>query len=309
MTAIEELDDQSHLLFGDPADPTEDFGAAIYARTSSNSQRFGYSIEEQIRTCIQRCQVMNWEVRYIFSDEAKSGRNTERPEFQRLLRTAEQGVIDVVVFWKLDRFCRSVSDLVKIQDRLEQYGVGLQSATEYLDTTTAVGKFNFRNLANAAELESDLTSQRVKLGMYGLAREHKWPNNEPPIGYDLRDDRRLSVNPTEADVVRQIFRMYIREQSMPQVAFLLNKEDILTKDECRWTGQSVQKVLSNELYVGNYSVAGFSEYVPEYRIIDEKLFDEASDIRFRYKRGRMEQQRKLSKSERVLESYKDSFDN
>ncbi|MCQ4334991.1 recombinase family protein [Natronomonas sp. F2-12] len=109
-----------------------DFGAAIYARTSSANQRFGYSIDEQIRRCWERCETRDWDVRYVFADEAESGRDTERPEFQRLLRAAEQEAIDVVVFWALDRFCRSLVDLVKIEEQLDQCDVSLQSVTERL---------------------------------------------------------------------------------------------------------------------------------------------------------------------------------
>ena len=179
--------------------------AAIYARTSSSSQRFGYSIDEQVRRCWERCNQAGWDVRYVFADEAESGRNTERPEFQALLDKAERRLIDVVIFWKLDRFCRSLADLVRTEDQLNQWDIALQSVTEHIDTTTAVGRFNFRNLASAAELESDLTGQRTKMGMYGLAQEHKWPNDHPPIGYTKATDGTLCADEDEAKLVRRIF--------------------------------------------------------------------------------------------------------
>lgn len=281
-----------------------DLGAAIYVRTSSANQRFGYSIDEQIRRCWERCEAKDWQVRYVFADEAESGRDTERPEFQRLLSTVEQGTIDVVVFWALDRFCRSLVDLVQIEEHLDQWDVSLQSVTEHLDTTTPVGRFNFRNLASAAELESDLTSQRVQMGMYGLAKDHKWPNNQPPLGYDLLDDGRLQVNNSEADLVRRIYRMYVQEQSMPQVAFRLNEEGVRTKSGEEWSTQSVKKVVSNELYIGEYCVAGYEEYVEEYRIVSDDLFERVEDTRYRFQSRDMATERKESKSKRILEEYK-----
>lgn len=281
-----------------------DFGAAIYARTSSANQRFGYSIDEQIRRCWERCETKGWEVRYVFADEAESGRDTERPELQQLLNVAEQGAVDVVVFWALDRFCRSLVDLVKIEEQLDQWDVALQSVTEYLDTTTPVGRFNFRNLASAAELETDLTSQRVQMGMYGLAKDHKWPNSQPPVGYDLSDDGQLQVNDREAELVRRICRMYVREKSMPDVAYLLNKHNVQTKSGEKWTTQAIKKIVSNELYIGEYSVAGFEEYVEEYQIVSEDLFDEVTETRFRFQGGEMEPERKESKSDRILQQYK-----
>ncbi|WP_089385875.1 recombinase family protein [Halorubrum vacuolatum] len=299
------MTEQNHPLppgIGDSDD--DELGAAIYARTSSASQRFGYSIDEQISRCWDRCEMRNWTVRYVFADEAESGRDTDRPEFQSLLGTAAQDVIDVVVFWKLDRFCRSLTDLVRTKEQLDQWDVALQSVTEYIDTTTPVGRFNFRNLASAAELETDLTSQRVKMGMYGMAKHHKWPNNQPPLGYDMLDNDQLKINDTEASLVRRIYQLYIRERSMPQVAFILNKEGITTPAGNDWKTQSIQKILSNELYIGQYCVAGYEDYVNEYRIISDDLFDKVTDIRHRFKPEPMDKERKISKSERILSEYR-----
>ncbi|MCQ4334212.1 recombinase family protein [Natronomonas sp. F2-12] len=159
-------------------------------------------------------------------------------------------------------------------------------------------------MASAAELESDLTSQRVQMGMYGLAKDHKWPNNQPPLGYDMLDDGRLQVNESEADLVRRIYKMYVRERSMPQVAFLLNEDGIRTKSGEEWCTQSVKKVVSNELYTGEYCVAGYEEHVEEYRIVSDELFEQVEDTRFRFQSREMEAERKESKSKRILEQYK-----
>lgn len=284
----------------------EDLRAAIYARTSSASQRFGYSIDEQVRRCWDRCEALNWEVRYVFADEAESGRDMERPEFQRLLEIAECGAIEVVVFWKLDRFCRSLVDLVKTEEELSEWDVALESVTEYINTTTAVGRFNFRNLASAAELETDLTSQRVQMGMYGLATEHKWPNDDPPLGYDLLESGRLQINEEEAGLVRRIYRTYLREESMPQVAHLLNEVGIPSPSGNEWCAQSVKKIVSNELYAGRYSVADYEEYVEEYQIVSDEIFEEVTDTRFRFKSKGMDKDRKKTKAEQILTQYKQS---
>lgn len=294
-------------------DPTTDdeANAGIYARTSSNSQRFGYSIDEQVRRCWEQCESVGWNVRYVFTDEAKSGRNTDRPKFQTMLEKAEQGLLDVVVFWKLDRFCRSLVDLVKTAEQLEEWGVALQSVTEYIDTTSPVGRFNFRNLASAAELETDLTGQRVQMGMYGLAQDGKWPNDYPPLGYDKSADGTLEVNEREAELVERIFQLYLEERSMPQVAFHINTDEIRTKRGESWCRQSVKKVLSNELYIGTYQVADYESHIESYRLISDDLFEEATATRYRFKnaKGKMGEHRKLSKAERILDRYKNPEEN
>lgn len=285
---------------------SENFLAAIYARTSSNSQRFGYSIDEQVRRSWDYCTEAGWTVKFVFTDEAKSGRDTERPKFQSMLEQARYGSFDVVVFWKLDRFCRSLVDLVKIEEELNTLNVALHSVTEVLDTTNPVGRFNFRNLASAAELESDLISQRVKMGMYGLARDHKWPNERPPLGYEKHVDGTLMVDHEESTIVVQIFETYIEVRSMPEVAFILNKNNICTKNGNRWCRQSVAKVLKNELYIGNYRIADYQEYVDEYRILPDELFEQVAKIRYRFKRTKssMNPSRKYKKAERILSSYR-----
>ena len=287
-------------------DVADDAKVAIYARTSSSTQRFGYSIDQQVTRCWEQCEAAGWNVRYVFTDEAESGRDTERPKFQTMLDRARQGHIDVVMFWKLDRFCRSLADLVRTEEQLNQWGVALQSVTEYIDTTTPVGRFNFRNLASAAELESDLTSSRAKMGMYGLAQSHKWPNDHPPLGYDKAADETLRVNEDEAALVRRIFRLYLKERSMPQVAFLLNEEGLQTKKATEWSRQAIRRILKNDLYVGTYQLAGYEEHVESYRIISDDLFTTVTDVRYRFKHSgdQMDDQRKSSKAERILSEYK-----
>lgn len=287
-------------------DSQKDHHVAIYARTSSASQKFGYSIDEQITRCWQQCDRADWNVRYVFTDEAQSGLDTERPQFQQMLERAEEGVIDVVMFWKLDRFCRSLADLVRIEDKLREWDVGLQSVTEYIDTTSPVGRFNFRNLASAAELESDFTSQRSQMGMYGLAQEHIWPNERPPLGYTKTDEGKLEVVSQEAELVCEIFRLYLDVKSMPGVADQLNRQGTTTKAGEDWTRQSVRKVLSNELYIGEYQVAGYEEYVPEYRLMEDELFEAVTDARYRFQqsRNKMSADRRESKTVKVLSAYK-----
>lgn len=280
--------------------------AAIYARTSASKKEYHYSIDEQVTACWDRCRQQGWEVGWVFADEAESGTNIDRPEFQEMLTKAENGLFDVTVFWALDRFCRSLSDLVKTEEKLNDWGVALQSCTEYIDTASPVGRFNFRNLASAAELESDLTSQRVQMGFLGMAREHRWPNETPPLGYILDDDRRLSIIESEAELVRQVFHLYLDERSMPTVALRLNEAGSTTKSGKEWDRWAVRRVLSNEIYRGLYSVADYEERVEEYRIVSDDLFEEVTDTRFRFQNSgnEMDSDRKATKAEQVFAEFR-----
>jgi site-specific DNA recombinase len=110
-----------HSLSAVSGDQVEEgLRAAIYARTSSASQAFGYSIDGQVRRCWDRCQQMGWTVSHVYCDEAVSGKDTDRPMFQELLSYAEAGAFDVVVFWKLDRFSRSLMHAVQLEKEFRE---------------------------------------------------------------------------------------------------------------------------------------------------------------------------------------------
>jgi len=289
------------------AEPDESVStAAIYVRTSETKPDHHYSIDEQIRRCWKRCDKHGWEVVFVFTDEGQTGRNTERSGFQDMIEKATQGCFDIVVFWKLDRFARSVVDLVNTEQKLSENDVALQSVTEHIDTSSPVGRFTFRNLASAAELESDLTSERVQMGMHAMARKHRWPNASPPLGYELTDDQTLSILDDEAKLVRRIFNDYLDKRSMPQVAHDLNKEGFTTKPDEEWDRWGVRKLLANELYCGQYQLGDYEEYVEEYRIVSDELFEAVTETRYRFKheQGSVPPERKQDTAERILEQFR-----
>ena len=264
---------------------SETIRAAVYALTSSPSQRFGHSIGEQVRQCVQRCQMQGWEVQHVFRDEAKSGKDTDRPMFQQMLERARQGAFDVLLFWKLDRFSRSIHHAVRLEKQFREWGVALHSVTEQLDTTTPAGQFNFRNIANAAEFEREMISQRTKMGHAARAAEGKWPNGTPPLGYEIGEDGRLKVREREAKLVESIFEDYVSVQSMAEIARSLNAQKNLGKRSGNWTAAMISSLLQNRLYVGRYAIGDTEKSVSDYRIISNELFDEATKVRTRFRSG------------------------
>ncbi|WP_411967350.1 recombinase family protein [Haloferax sp. YSSS75] len=283
--------------------------AAIYARTSSASQQFGYSIDEQVRQCIARCNQFGWKVHFVFRDEAVSGANTDRPMFSKMLNRAEAGDFDVLVFWKLDRFSRSIMHVVELEEQFSDWGVALHSVTEQLDTTNPTGRFNFRNLANAAELERELIKQRTTMGHIARAMEHKWPNTSPPLGYEVTEDGFLKVAPSEAVLVRRIFREYVELESMPEVARQLNRDGRLGRSGKKWTPSTIGTILRNEIYIGRYSIRGVHAWVDEYRILSDATFEKVTTIRTRFRtnvpstRPEMSKKRKRETVMRIIEKY------
>jgi site-specific DNA recombinase len=291
--------------------------ASIYARTSSPNQRDNYSIDEQINQCQNYCEQRGWQIKYVFVDESQSGKSIEgRPKFQLMMQKAESKAFDVIVVWKLDRFARSLVDLVNVERTLRGYDVELCSVTEFVDTTTSVGRFNYRSLASFAELERELIGERARMGLYGLAREGRWPNAHPALGYDRGTDGRLHVNEKEARLVNEIFEQYVKLRSMPAVAFWLNSIDAKSKNGAKgaWSARTVKNVLCNKLYIGQYSIAGHVEQIDSMKIVNEKkLFNKAGRIMKRYEqrsnskvsRAPMPLDRKHAKLQKVLIEYQE----
>jgi len=300
-----------HLLTHRESGEHGEFEAAVYARTSSLNQKFGYSLDEQVRQCWERCKMLGWKVTRIFKDEAESGDDTDRSQFQQMMAAARGGHFDVVVFWKLDRFSRSILHAVELERDLRKYDIALHSVTEQLDTSTPSGRFNFRNIASAAEFEREHIKQRSQMGFKALALQHAWPNRTPPFGYNKMEDGTLEIDPDEAEVVQYVFERYCTLKSMPKVALELNDRDYETSCGGEWKARTVNKMLRNTIYCGRYSVADVEDDVPEYRIVDEELFDQATEIRHRFQQGErqseapMEERRKRRYAEEVLSIYRD----
>jgi site-specific DNA recombinase len=283
--------------------------AALYTRTSAPNQRYNLSIPGQIDLCLKQCTQKGWTATYIFIDECRSGKNTDRERFKSMMDKAEKGLFDILVFWKLDRVFRSLADAVNSERVLRSYNVNLSSITEYIDTTTPVGRLNFRTLASVAEFEREIIGERARMGLYELARQRRWPNRSPPLGFDLDDGGSLEVNNVEARKLNEIYGRYNNIASMPKLAYELNQEDERTKIGGEWTVPELHKVLTNRLYVGEFRVAGYVEYVPEYRIIDQELFDSVQKIRSRYQypgaeKKPVEADRRKAKMNVILEKYR-----
>lgn len=292
-------------------DESRQLKAAVYARTSSKSQQHGYSLDAQVRKCVDRCNSLGWEVCFLYRDEAESGKDTDRPMFRMMLSAAERQAFDVVVFWKLDRFSRSLMHAVQLESMLREHDVSLYSVTEQLNTTTATGRFNFRNIASAAEFEREMIRQRTQMGLNKLASERKWPNDSPPLGYELDSEGKLTIVEEEAELVSEVFNSYIKERSMPDVAMLLNERGIRTQEGGEWTARAVGDILRNEIYKGLYEVGDVTEHVPEYQIIDEELFEKVTSIRHRFQRSQpsskpsMSDERKEKAIQRIRAMYRE----
>ena len=158
---------------------------ALYLRASTVKQiEEGYSLDYQKDKLIDYARVKDWEVVEEYIDAGESGRNTKRPSFNQMVSDDENKMFEGILVYKLDRFSRSLQDLLTVINIMEQHGVYVLSVTQSYDDRTPEGRLMRNMLGSFAQFESEMIGARVKDGMARRAREGDW-NTSPPYGYRM----------------------------------------------------------------------------------------------------------------------------
>ena len=221
--------------------------AGLYPRVSTEDQsRFGHSLDEQECKLKQLCDYKNYEIYKVYREEGVSAKNMERPKFQEMMQDMKDGKINKIIVYKLDRLTRSIQDLESICNMLEEYNCELESVVEEINTGNANGKFFIRMLTILAQLEIERTSERTKFGLIGAAKKGHL-SGLPPLGYK-KVNKELVIDELQANVVRRIFELYLNGMAVNSICKKFNEEKVLNR---KWPTTTVDKILSNQLYIGN----------------------------------------------------------
>jgi len=258
---------------------------AIYTRVSTVDQAQGdfTSIDNQremAEAYIKSQAGKNWIcIDEHFDDPGFSAATIERPGLRSLMGRIEVGGVDVVVAYRLDRLSRSLSDFMKLMDRFKAAGVAFVSVTESFSTDNAVGRLTMGLLATFAEFERATISQRTADKMGAARKRGKWIGGHPPLGYRIHEDGgRLVVDTEEAEMLREVFALYLDRRSLISVAEELNRRGWTTKRVGTlggkpWTKTRVHQVLTNMTCTGRVEHRG-QIYPGEHdAILDEATFD------------------------------------
>ena len=197
---------------------------AIYTRTSTDeglSQSFN-SLDAQREACqayIASQRHEGWSlIRQAYDDGGHSGGSMERPALKGLLADIRPRRIDIIVVYKIDRLTRSLADFAKMVELFDQTGVSFVSVTQQFNTSTSMGRLSLNVLLSFAQFEREVTAERIRDKIAASRRKGMWMGGPPPLGYDVRD-KRLVINPQEAQNVKRIFEAYLkvtpREHSRP----------------------------------------------------------------------------------------------
>jgi site-specific DNA recombinase len=226
--------------------------AAIYVRVSTAEQAAeGYSIRAQTDRLKAYCVSQGWEIFEFYVDDGYSAKDTNRPNLKRMMKHIEEGLIDCVLVYRLDRLTRSVRDLYSILETFDKYDCKFKSATEVYDTTTAMGRMFITIVAALAQWERENTGERIRMGMEQKAREGNWVINQAPYGYEIdKENKTLIINDREALLVKRIYDDYLSGKTMRNIAIDFNKSNITTKSGAIWNDFKIKYILSNPLYIG-----------------------------------------------------------
>lgn len=217
-----------------------------------------------------------------YDDGGFSGGNINRPALKRLLADVEDGRIDVVVVYKIDRLSRSLGDFAKIVDLFDAHGVTFVSVTQQFNTTTSMGRLTLNILLSFAQFEREVTGERIRDKLAASKAKGMWMGGVPPLGYDVQD-RKLVINEPEAMLVRDIFTRYAEHGSAAQLVRELQIEGHTTKAWVTQGGrhrigktidqQYLFAMMRNRLYLGEISNHGQSYPGQHQAIISRELWD------------------------------------
>ncbi len=227
--------------------------------------------------------------------EVGRGWSKNRPEFQRMLADARKGRFDTVVCWKSDRLSRGMYPAAALMEVVEAYQIGLEAVMDAIDMKT------FGLMAAIGKIELDNFRERASMGKRGAAKQGRIPVNNVPFGYRLREDRRPETVEAEAEVIRRVFRMYVREgMGAPAIAKQLTAEGVPTPQAVgRWYDRTVTRILGHEAYRGTWwfgtvrhvsTEHGMRRYarpedewvgVPFPPVVDEETWEQAQEAKKR----------------------------
>jgi DNA invertase Pin-like site-specific DNA recombinase len=198
-------------------------------------------------------------VKTAYDDGGLSGGTMERPALQRLLADISQGLVDVVVVYKVDRLTRSLSDFAKMVEVFDARGVSFVAVTQQFNTTTSMGRLTLNVLLSFAQFEREVTGERIRDKIAASKQKGMWMGGLVPIGFDVHE-RRLVVNQSEAKTVRELFQRYLELGSVRLLMEDLNRRGVRSKVRVAKNGKqsggnpffrgALCALLSNPIYVG-----------------------------------------------------------
>lgn len=228
---------------------------AIYARQSIDK-----SDSISIETQIERCMVEVGNAPYsVYSDRGYSGKNTDRPQFQKMLAAVTAGEIRCVICYKLDRCSRSILDFTQLMNVFLQYEVEFISCTEKFDTSTPMGRAMLNICVVFAQLERETIQQRITDAYHSRCIKGYFMGGHVPFGFSLipclvegKKSSCYSVVHEEAEILKQIYDIYQEPSaSLADIVLTMKSLDIKNprRSDGQWIRPHIYRMIKNPVYV------------------------------------------------------------
>lgn len=227
---------------------------AIYVRVSTLQQIDKDSLPMQKQDLLAYAKlILGTDDCVIFEDAGYSGKNTDRPKFQEMMTKMRAGVFTHLLVWKIDRISRNLLDFASMYAELKELGVTFVSKNEQFDTSSAMGEAMLKIILIFAELERNMTSERVTATMISRANNGLWNGGRIPYGYNYDPDTTtFSINEAEGQIVKLIHDQYEEQRSLVRLARYLNERGYRSRAGNYWSPISVHIILKNVFYCGDY---------------------------------------------------------
>lgn len=238
--------------------------AAIYTRVSTEEQTKGFSLEAQEQELIAYAQRKSYKIVGIYQDGGYSGKDFNRPSFQRMMKDLREDKIDVILVWKVDRLSRNDSDVMTLIDKeLTPRNKRIVLAAIDMDSSTTIGRLFISLLGVFANYERAVIIDRVSSGMDQRAKQG-YSNGGQVLGYDSINGE-LVINNEEAEIVKLIFEMRANYHGYKAIATRLNELGYRTKRNNEFQINSVKTILNSPLYIGKISWGKYRDYANKRR--------------------------------------------
>jgi DNA invertase Pin-like site-specific DNA recombinase len=229
---------------------------AIYARQSID-KKDSLSIDTQIEQCTARLLPEEREQIKVYADRGFSGKNTDRPQYQQMVRDIENGVIAKVIIYKLDRISRKLLDFAQMMEMFDRYKVAYVSCNENFDTSSATGRAFVGLIMVFAQLERETIQLRIRDNYYARGEQGFYLGGAAPFGYrkvptrlDGKKTQMFEPVPVQAEQVRKLFAEYAdTDISLGGLAKNMTQAGILTNRDKPWNNVSLGRLLHNPVYV------------------------------------------------------------
>lgn len=250
--------------------------AVIYARYSSHNQR-EESIDAQLRECHDYAKKNDFVVLEEYCDRAISGKTDNRASFQRMIKDAKHNKFNYVLVYKLDRFARNRYDSAMYRNILKKHDIKLISIKENI-TDNPEGILLESLLEGLNEYYSANLSQNIKRGMTENALKCKFNGSGCPLGFRITPDKYYEIDEIGAKIVKEIFNLYASGKNRAEIIEYCNNKGYKTSKGQAFNKNSIDRILSNDKYIGTYRHSGVvvEKGIPS--IIDDFLFNKVQTM-------------------------------